>query len=87
MTQHDWEPGDTPKGAAFDPTDTTPVTCNNYDWEGLANELGCQLPDVPDLFDRIAPGETVPTGECPACGCLASVKDFFAVHISKIMSP
>ena len=28
------------------------------------------FPDIPDLTERIAPGEPVPFGECPDCGAL-----------------
>jgi DNA-directed RNA polymerase subunit RPC12/RpoP len=28
------------------------------------------FPDIPDLLERIAPGEPVPEGECPHCGFL-----------------
>jgi hypothetical protein len=27
-------------------------------------------PEIPDLHQRVAPGEPIPTGECPDCGCL-----------------
>lgn len=47
--------------------------CDNCDWEGEQEQLGCQLADIPDLEDRIEPGCEVPAGECPKCGCLAYV--------------
>jgi hypothetical protein len=28
------------------------------------------FPDIPDLLQRIGPGGTVPSGECPDCGAL-----------------
>lgn len=34
------------------------------------NELKHKFPDIPDLLDRISPGEPVPIGECPECGAL-----------------
>lgn len=36
------------------------------DYDSLVN----QFPDIPDLLERIAPGEPVPDGECPECGAL-----------------
>src|SRR5215475_4876883 len=41
--------------------------CNNCEWEGIP-ETG--LSEVPDLLERIEPGEIVPSGECPECGAL-----------------
>jgi hypothetical protein len=61
--------------------ETTLCERNDCDWEGPSKELRCQLWDIPDLFERIAPGETVPAGECPVCGVLASVKGIRAVMI------
>ncbi|MCI0421508.1 MAG: hypothetical protein L0312_20165 [Acidobacteria bacterium] len=29
-----------------------------------------QLQDIADIYERIEPGGTVPSGECPKCGCL-----------------
>jgi len=29
-----------------------------------------ELREIEDFMQRVAPGETVPFGECPACGCL-----------------
>lgn len=49
--------------------------CQNCEWEGTDDELGCRFEDIPDLSLRIAPGEIVPSGECPKCGCLCSVID------------
>jgi len=34
------------------------------------NELKHVFPDIPDLLQRISPGEPVPLGECPNCGAL-----------------
>lgn len=34
------------------------------------HELTAVFPDIPDLLERIEPGETVPAGECPDCGAL-----------------
>lgn len=49
------------------------VACNDCDWTGRESQLGKQLAEIPDLCARIAPGETVPAGECPICGALASL--------------
>ena len=42
------------------------ATCNNC----LANWKTHELRPIKDVFDRIAPGEIVPAGECPDCGAL-----------------
>jgi len=34
------------------------------------DELKTVFPDIPDLLQRISPGEPVPLGECPECGAL-----------------
>ena len=39
------------------------------------NELKCVFPDIPDLLERISPGEPVPLGECPECGALVHAED------------
>jgi len=31
------------------------------------------LANIPQLFERIEPGNEVPAGECPSCGCLCYV--------------
>jgi hypothetical protein len=41
--------------------------CANCDWQGSWAETR----DVRDFWQRIAPGEVVPAGECPHCGALA----------------
>jgi hypothetical protein len=45
----------------------TLVSCQNCSWTGLASHLHA----IRDLASRIAPGETVPAGQCPDCGALA----------------
>ena len=42
------------------------VRCGNCGWHGKAAKT---LP-IQDLEERITPGEEVPVGECPECGCL-----------------
>ena len=51
------------------------VACQNCSWRGRLDQLGCQFEDIPDLKERIAPGEIVPAGECPQCGALAHLVD------------
>ena len=36
-------------------------------------EIRNAFPRIPDLMDRIVPGEEVPSGECPICGALVYV--------------
>jgi hypothetical protein len=71
-------------GDSFDDEDTTPCGYNSCDWAGPANQLACQLWDIPHLCERIAPEETVPAGECPECGALASVVDRIAVSETRL---
>ena len=51
------------------------IECGNCGKVADEEELAKVFPDIPDLTERIAPGEPVPLGECPACGAL--------VHASK----
>lgn len=47
------------------------------------DELKHVFPDIPDLLERISPGEPVPIGECPECGALVhAVEDLSALHCS-----
>jgi hypothetical protein len=46
------------------------VACNNCKWSGYESQLKSQFPYIPNLLDRIFPGEEVPVGECPECGAL-----------------
>ena len=43
------------------------VSCSNCEWSGM--EEDCK--DIADIHQRVGPGETMPAGECPECGCLA----------------
>lgn len=45
--------------------------CEDCDWHGIADQLGCEFADIPDLYERLDIGSEVPAGECPDCGCLA----------------
>ena len=47
--------------------DDLPVACNSCEWEGRFQDVN----PIKSIGDRIAPGEIVPAGECPKCGCLA----------------
>jgi len=38
-------------------------------------ERADKLNPVEDPFQRMEPGDTVPAGECPSCGCLAYVDE------------
>lgn len=49
----------------------TRCECGNCEWTGPESKLGCELGDVPDLYERLDPGGVVPAGECPECGALA----------------
>jgi hypothetical protein len=46
------------------------VECQHCGWTGTEDDMPRQLAEVPDLLERVAPGEIVPAGECPECGCL-----------------
>ena len=46
------------------------VECGNCGKVWDEEELTRVFPDIPDLAERIAPGEPVPAGECPECGAL-----------------
>ena len=48
----------------------TPVACDDCDWSGVAK----QVQPIESLAERIFPGEIVPVGECPECGCLAHLQ-------------
>jgi len=39
------------------------------------DDLVRKYPDIRDFFDRVSPGETVPSGECNECGCLTSQEE------------
>ena len=46
------------------------LKCHNCGWKGPREKLRAQLEQVPDLLQRVAPGEPMPYGECPECGAL-----------------
>lgn len=44
------------------------VKCNNCDWEGDDSDDGfTELGLCSDLYERLAPGEEIPAGDCPEC--------------------
>lgn len=47
-------------------TDEVKHACQNCDWTGAASALA----PIKDIFQRVAPGEPMPSGECPECGAL-----------------
>jgi len=49
---------------------STLLCCDNCDKLFDESELEVSFPDIPDLLERIEPGEPVPYGECIECGCL-----------------
>lgn len=76
-----------PKGwSSYDPKagrDGRPVSCDNCDWKGVAEDLD----EIDDLYCRVDGGEIMPAGQCPAivvysdngetgpCGCLVHYSD------------
>lgn len=40
--------------------------CQNCEWEGDEADTN----PVEDIFERVSPGEPMPSGECPKCGAL-----------------
>ncbi len=50
---------------------SAPCECSDCSWKGPASMT---LP-ISDFQERVSPGEIVPVGECPKCGCLAHYQD------------
>lgn len=44
--------------------------CQDCLWEG--EEADCN--SIDDIFERVAPGEPMPCGQCPLCGALCQLK-------------
>ena len=44
--------------------------CQNCGKIHKQGQLKREFPDIPDLWQRVSPGEPVPAGECNACGTL-----------------
>jgi hypothetical protein len=45
--------------------------CANCDWQGPGSDLNM----VTHLEARVVAGDTMPAGECPACGALAHLTE------------
>jgi len=59
------------RGQATSPDPEARVACSNCEWTGT--EAECR--DIADIHQRVGPGETMPAGECPECGCLAHIAE------------
>jgi hypothetical protein len=55
-----------PSDGDDDDDDDPECACQNCDWKGPESELK----PIKDIGQRVAPGEPMPSGECPECGCL-----------------
>jgi len=44
--------------------------CQNCGARPLDGDLSVRWPNIPNLHERLDPGGTVPSGECPDCGAL-----------------
>lgn len=62
----------TPAAPADKPNLVTVYRCQNCDFETLHET---ELKEPKDLWERVAPGEPVPAGECPDCGALCHGED------------
>jgi hypothetical protein len=51
-------------------------TCGNCDWKGQPD---IELTEIPDLNQRLEPGSTVPSGECPKCAALCYPLSFHLI--------
>lgn len=61
-------------------------SCPNCDWTGTAAEMKRVYPDIPDLSQRMDPGEECPVGECPKCGALCHEIDRNAsLHVQRMV--
>jgi hypothetical protein len=49
------------------------TNCDNCDATVSAENI-IPLEKVPDLLQRVAPGEPMPSGECRACGALVHLE-------------
>lgn len=49
----------------------TKVRCDDCGHTCLESECDRIYPNIPHLYERMAPGEEVPAAECPECGALA----------------
>ena len=51
-------------------------SCANCAWRGTED----QTQEVRDFWSRIEPGDTMPAGDCPECGCFAFLDAVQACH-------
>ena len=49
--------------------------CENCGRKWSDGDLSVRWPNIPDLHERLDPGGTVPSGECPDCGAIHKVKE------------
>ena len=48
--------------------------CQACSWTGTEKQLQTETWDaIPDIGERVGPGEVCPAGECPKCGSLATL--------------
>lgn len=72
---------------------TIKAVCQNCDFAGDREKIKRQFPDIPNLAERVSPGELVPFGECPECGALVhlmpgsvdEMRDDLLKHISTLV--
>jgi len=58
------------------------VECDNCGRISDERDLARVFPDIPDMMERIAPGEPVPFGECPDCGALVhAIRETFMCRV------
>ena len=57
-----------------DPAGPKRLECESCGWEGADGEQK-PLEEVRHLWERVAPGELMPHGECPKCGCLVHERE------------
>ncbi len=56
--------------AHIDPPIGEESLCQNCGWQGPDSSLKTPIPDI---FQRVDPGEEMPSGECPDCGALCHI--------------
>ncbi len=72
------EDGDLLEGETGD--EAASAECQNCDWRGDPAE--CR--PLQDVLDRVDPGEVMPIGECPECGCVCHFSDRVVVTLNKV---
>ena len=62
------------------------VECVNCGKVSDEKDLTHVFPNIPDLTERISPGEPVPFGECPGCGALVhSMRETFMCRVCGVV--